>query len=306
MKKVVAVIVTFNRLNKLKRCWGAISGQKIHGAVIVNNHSSDGTKDWLNSLNDSRLKCVHLKENIGGAGGFQKGCEVALAYHYDAEWYLLFDDDSYSDKNLIEKFNLINSSKFDIITSVVLDKNGAIPKINRPMIRAPSNILELFFYKVFSEKYVVKEYRNLKKPKLISASSFVGLFVSRKTLKENLKNIRAEFFIYCDDVYFTYSCFLLGLKNGYCKDLIFFHDSGHKKENSCSKLYFMTRNQIELFRKFHKSFIFYYPEILLIYKLKSIFKFKKKKWFLYTLGCGVIDGIKRDFSKNDKWKSIDC
>lgn len=46
--RVLAVIVTYNRLQKLRKCVEAIRSSDVRPDIlIVDNHSSDGTADWL-------------------------------------------------------------------------------------------------------------------------------------------------------------------------------------------------------------------------------------------------------------------
>ena len=55
---VVAVVVTYNRLNLLQRVVGALKGQskKLDKIYIVNNGSTDGTKEWLDGQT-GRMHC---------------------------------------------------------------------------------------------------------------------------------------------------------------------------------------------------------------------------------------------------------
>ena len=58
-KTIVAVIVTRNRLVKLKSAYEKIACQPVNGIVIVDNLSSDGTSQWLDSLDESKLLVYH-------------------------------------------------------------------------------------------------------------------------------------------------------------------------------------------------------------------------------------------------------
>ena len=52
-KKIVAVIVTYNRHKLLEECISALLESDYHiDLLIVNNNSSDGTKDYLESLHN--------------------------------------------------------------------------------------------------------------------------------------------------------------------------------------------------------------------------------------------------------------
>lgn len=73
--RVAAVIVTFNRLGKLPKTLETVRAQThdCEWVVVVNNASTDGTRAYLDGLDDPKLVVLHLDENLGGAGGFEHG-----------------------------------------------------------------------------------------------------------------------------------------------------------------------------------------------------------------------------------------
>lgn len=108
MKPCIAcVIVTFNRINFLKRTLFHYDKQTEAPdyLIIVDNHSTDGTKDFLNKWKNlnHKFQCISisLSENIGGSGGFYIGCKKALDFDLDYIW--LADDDAYPDLNVFER-----------------------------------------------------------------------------------------------------------------------------------------------------------------------------------------------------------
>jgi rhamnopyranosyl-N-acetylglucosaminyl-diphospho-decaprenol beta-1,3/1,4-galactofuranosyltransferase len=90
MNKICAIVVTFNRINLLKDVIKSLRNQsfKLDEILVVNNNSSDGTKEWLDNQKD--LKIIH-QGNYGGAGGFSTGVEWAFKNGF--EWFWLMDDD---------------------------------------------------------------------------------------------------------------------------------------------------------------------------------------------------------------------
>lgn len=100
MDKVCAIVVTFNRLNLLKDVIKSLREQnsKIEEILVVNNSSSDGTKEWLETQKD--LKVIH-QGNYGGAGGFSTGVKWAFENGYD--WFWLMDDDIEMTHDCLEK-----------------------------------------------------------------------------------------------------------------------------------------------------------------------------------------------------------
>ena len=66
--KVGIVVVTFNRLKLLKEVVDSLRNQDYlnRDIIIVNNGSTDDTRDWLDNQNDL---IVINQGNCGGAGG---------------------------------------------------------------------------------------------------------------------------------------------------------------------------------------------------------------------------------------------
>lgn len=88
--QVNVVIVTFNRLGLLKKCLESVRAQTVHlnKIFIVNNGSTDGTKEWLSGLSD--VVVIH-QDNVGSAGGFGTGMKAA--FEDGADWIWVMDDD---------------------------------------------------------------------------------------------------------------------------------------------------------------------------------------------------------------------
>lgn len=66
---IAAVVVTFNRITLLQKCIKALYNQtkKLDAIIVINNNSTDGTKEWLDKQNN--IIVIH-QENVGGSGGF--------------------------------------------------------------------------------------------------------------------------------------------------------------------------------------------------------------------------------------------
>lgn len=107
MSKITAVVVTFNRLNLLQRVIASLQKQSvhIHDIIIVNNGSTDGTKEWLDKQN--KLHIIH-QENVGGSGGFYRGIQEASKTECD--WIWCMDDDVFPSELCLENL-LIYASK---------------------------------------------------------------------------------------------------------------------------------------------------------------------------------------------------
>ncbi|MFI8596069.1 glycosyltransferase [Rothia koreensis] len=94
--RVVAVVVTYNRLRLLRTTLSGIAGGRVvpDQVVLVDNASTDGTPEFLDELDYSLpIDVVRLRDNLGGAGGFTVGIDRALAVH-DADLVWVMDDDT--------------------------------------------------------------------------------------------------------------------------------------------------------------------------------------------------------------------
>ena len=94
-RRLVAVVVTYNRLDKLKPTLARFLDSPpdhLERVVVIDNASTDGTADWLAMQDDPRLAVERLPENRGGAGGFEAGMRFATE-RFDPDWLVLSDDD---------------------------------------------------------------------------------------------------------------------------------------------------------------------------------------------------------------------
>ena len=104
---VAAVIVTYNRLEKLKKALKCYETQTMlpKYLVIVNNCSTDGTKDylneWLKETSFIKKIVINTESNLGGSGGFYIGQKKAL--ELDVDWIYLADDDAYPEDSYFLK-----------------------------------------------------------------------------------------------------------------------------------------------------------------------------------------------------------
>ena len=95
MENLYAVVVTYNRADYLRNLLDSFArlGAGPARIIVVDNASSDHTADVVAAALAGGLPIdyARLDENIGGAGGFSRGVELALGR--GADWLWLMDDD---------------------------------------------------------------------------------------------------------------------------------------------------------------------------------------------------------------------
>lgn len=186
MKKVACVLVTFNRIELLKRCIKGLRNQSFGGfdIIVVNNGSNDGTEEWLSSQADL---IVINQDNVGGAGGFYSG--MKKAYDNGYEWVWMMDDDGLPDKEELE-FLLDGACKnnLDFVNALVCN------------IDDPNNLS----FGLRHNGYLIFDTAEAKKYDIIKAiNPFNGTLISRNLI-ENIGFIKKEMFIWGDEAEYTF------------------------------------------------------------------------------------------------------
>jgi len=191
---VAAVVVTFNRLEKLRRTIASVraSGHRPDVIIVVNNASTDGTTDYLDSIADQDdLAVLQLPENLGGAGGFAAGLRHAWELGHD--WFWLMDDDCYPEadslRRLLDEHMAVEESQGDRLSfscSIVKAPGGELCEMNEAVT-------------VWDwPRYYVRGLNSVR----VSECTFVSVLFPRWTVEEYGLPL-AEYFIWFDDKEFT-------------------------------------------------------------------------------------------------------
>ena len=190
--KIAAVVVTYNRLELLKECITALKNQtrKLDEIIVVNNDSTDGTKEWLETQEDLT---IITQENSGSAGGQYTGIKTAYEKGYD--WIWCMDDDAEPLTNALEGINKYVKDDIAAICPDVLNEKG------ERLIYHRGNI-ELNKIKSFVLQEPINDSLLKKEVVSIDFASFVGILINRKAVDQiGLPN--KFFFIHHDDVEYS-------------------------------------------------------------------------------------------------------
>ncbi|WP_270813315.1 glycosyltransferase [Hungatella effluvii] len=184
------IIVTYNRIAFLKECIQCVLNQvnECLELYVINNASTDGTKDYLEELQDKqdRVHVLHLKSNEGGAGGFSAGLKYAYE-NSSCDNYLLIDDDA-----MLRPDYLLNIDKNR-------DRNKYLAFSGSVYV---DNKVDTSHRFTFNNGQIEKnEY--YKESFMCDIATFCGLLVT-KELVERIKFPRSDFFIWNDDTEYCY------------------------------------------------------------------------------------------------------
>jgi len=212
--KIIAVVVTYNRLGLLKKCMKAVQEQtrKPDDIFVINNGSTDDTQEWLSG---QPFTC-YTQENIGGAGGFSYG--INMAYRHRADWIWLMDDDTIPQNNALEQLvKALNKlehhqEKIGFLSSAVLWTDGSSHEMNQVYLLEDKKKLAEFS---FAGETGLP---------LIQFGTFVSMLLSAKAVKKVGLPIK-EYFIWCDDVEYSKRIIGSGLAGLAVKESIITHET---------------------------------------------------------------------------------
>ena len=258
-----AVIVTYNRLEKLKKTLESYSNQILlpKYVIVVNNASTDGTGEYLNDWqkNEEPFQkfVITAPENLGGSGGFYLGQKKAL--ELDVDWIMVADDDAYPNEDYLlgmqQYLNCHDTTKISVICGKVIQENSFLNG-HRAYIK---NKWSLNFYENMPADVYLKQEFN---PDLVS---YVGILLNKtKLIQVGLVN--KNYFIWQDD--HEHSCRLNNVGKIVCLpayDIV--HDCVEDHFDLSWKTYYGYRNRIDLIKQ---HFAFYFPFSVFLFLLKTL------------------------------------
>ena len=251
-KQVVAITVTYNDYDYLKRALDALRRQTIslQKIIVVDNNSVPEIQEKIKAQEDNLVEILWLLQNTGGAGGFRAGMQYGLE-KYSPDWYWLMDSDAFPAPDCLEKLMAHENDTENV-------------GILAPLIfGVERQKYQLYHHKVISKLL----YRDIQKyssydeipagASLIDADALVGPLVSKKAV-EQLGFIDGDLFIYGDDVEYTYRIsrkfdeFLV-------KEAVINHrdvsETGDQIPTAWWKEYYGLRNRILFIKKYQKSIL---------------------------------------------------
>ncbi len=283
--KVLASIVTFNRLELLERCINNLQTQtrEVDDILIINNSSTDGTKEFL-----IKKKLDHINQkNSGSAGGWFTAINYAISKNYDFIW--LMDDDGYPKNNSLELLLNHLNKNYSCLSSVVIDEMHE-QKLVFPMpILNKNKLPSLFSFK--------RKIHNLKDLNNYSDNNkeynFCHLFNGALLSVNHLKligNINTKYFMYGDEVDYFFRLRKVG-KVVSIINAFHYHPNVSNRPLSNIKLYYYIKNSIILNHKYFDYIILRSFLNILI----GLFRFLKRNNFKSVLSLLLTRKIKYIF-----------
>jgi GT2 family glycosyltransferase len=247
MQRIFVVVVTYNRLELLKRNIAALrQNQPIEQIIVVNNGSVDGTEEWLAGQPDL---CVITQENVGGSGGFYRGMKEAVAK--GADWVWCMDDDVFPHSDCLTQ--LLKEAD-DSQVGILVPQRLIEGKVFATEFRAFN------MTNPFTSTNVGKLKHDLPTtPTDIAGATFEGPFI-RRTVIDRIGLPNKELFIFYDDTDYCLRTLLAGYKVRYVPNAQmdkhrFFAEDGwsEKQAKKKWKRFYQIRNATYLNHHYGKN-----------------------------------------------------
>ena len=295
MRRVCAVIVTYNRPELLCRCVKRLFEQDYPIDILIyDNHSQTETEAALRSENlvTEKVFYYYADENTGGSGGFHNGMKMAREKGYDD--LLLMDDDGYA----------INARTVSELMKA-RERVGEMAILNSLVVCDEKN-LQLSFS--LDRCYDGNEMRMRAVNGLLKefVSPFNGTLIS-SAIVDLIGYPRKEFFVYGDETEYTLRAKKNNVELYTVVDSLYYHPTnvgGMKRVLGFNfsvsdvpmwKVYCSSRNTT-YFTNLYFGKATVLKSILRSYINVVLCKRKKGMRLKYTTQ-GIRDGLRGDFSK---------
>lgn len=192
--KILACVVTYNRMALLERCVDHINGQtrRPDRLVVINNSSTDGTTQML----DAKGVEYVTQPNLGSAGGWARSIDEALAGGFDAVW--LMDDDGYPHRAALALLEESLKPGIGCVSSIVLRETDPTHFVF-PFPKLDSNGQPVLVAKQ-RKMATLAELREFAGGDLYPfAHLFNGALIATETIRK-IGNVSSEYFLSGDEV----------------------------------------------------------------------------------------------------------
>lgn len=189
MQQIAAIVVTYNRKEMLYTCISKLLQQESCACdiLVIDNGSTDGTEAYIRSKISHPSVIYHnTGKNLGGAGGFSAGIQLAFQMGYSYIW--LMDDDTYVERDSLEELLKADqrlNGNYGFLSSIAYWKDGKICNMNRQHTSLSGRLDD------FSSPQVP-----------VKMASFVSFWIKREII-ECVGLPISEFFIWSDDLEYS-------------------------------------------------------------------------------------------------------
>jgi GT2 family glycosyltransferase len=280
------IIVNWNTGDQLKNCIDSIKSCQDSSnlpLIIIDNASSDNSIDLIRAT--PQILLIELKNNVG----FAKACNLGASLAYSKYLLFLNPDTLVFDGTFKFSVEFMESSKNNRVGICGVQLVDESSTISRSCSQFPTP-LRLILQSLGVDRYLTKFSHFLtswdhKSVKLVD--QVIGAyFLVKSNLFIQLNGFDERFFLYYEEVDFSYRARLAGWFSAYISDVKVFHaGGGSSNQIKAKRLFYVLRSKI-IYSFKHFSF---FSALLVTF---SILFFEPFARILWCLKLGSPSGVK--------------
>lgn len=263
LNETSVIIVTYNNKNQIKDCLVSVLSEKPSEIIVVDNNSNDGTPDLIKKL-FPQVKLIYNPKN----GGYSRGINIGVE-NTKKEYLIVLNPDT-----------KVKEKCFDALLRPLYNSKAVltVPKTlfyDESKINTCGNI-EHFTGLAFTRN-LNGHSDSFNDCKSISGLSGVCFAIKNEDYIK-LGKFDETFFLYMEDVDFSWRINSRGLKISYIPTAIVCHD--YKLNVNPKKIYYLEKGRYMILRKYltYKEYLIFAPSLLITEIL--------------TLGYSILNGKK--------------
>ncbi len=235
---VAVVVVTFNRADLLARMLEGLARleRQPDAVIVVDNASTDHTRQVLERAGNPGLVPLHPAENSGGAGGFHLGVRTAYELGFDRIW--LMDDDVVPAPDCLTVLMTTDEACLmavrEDLTGRLVEKAATVFDLHNPLAIKPKTGMVETTYGTRAAMPELVELQNV---------AFEGFLVRREVV-EAIGLPDPTYFIFYDDVDFAIRARRAGYRIWGVRDAVLVRQLDFDQQHDLSgwKGFYMYRN----------------------------------------------------------------
>lgn len=256
------VIVSWNGLHHLKPCIASLLPQMEDRweLVVVDNASTDGTKEYIQGLRHPRVRLVPLESNLGFAEANNLGVERSLG-----QWVLLLNNDTVADPQLLRA---LERGTQDFPECQIF----ACRMIRMADSKIDNRGIHFRALMVAAQIGTGEELRAEGPREVFGASGGAMLF--RRDIVDDIGLFDPAFFAYQEDVDFAVRARLAGYRCLYLPSATVYHKGrGTSSRNPSLYTYYNQRNMELVVQNFPRRLLWKYLPLRIAYAVHQVLKF---------------------------------
>jgi N-acetylglucosaminyl-diphospho-decaprenol L-rhamnosyltransferase len=282
MTKIDIVIVNWNSGNFLRNCINSVIKNKsefVSSVIIVDNGSVDGSKCVENN-GDLNIKIIELFKNTG----FAKACNIGAKYCKSDLILFLNPDTLITDNTFPRVIKFLDRPDNAQIGVLGVKSIGQDNQVNRHCARIPNPLTLLFestgLSRFSSIHFPPTALVNFDHETSCYVDHVIGAFyLVRAHLFKELGGFDERYFVYMEDIDFSYRLKKSGYKIYYMAEVSLFHQCGGSSKNvKAARLYYSLSSKLKFSKKWFNfwgrilvyiSIIFVQPTVRMLFLISK-------------------------------------